>query len=154
MGIASLFVRKKAENPSLPAGKLVRGHTIPRLPVGSYMEAVQALKNLPVDLISACFPGKTLSEALGELKSLDEQALMRLVVNIAGSGVPYVLGIIAQFSGIAEKDLLEDPDIGLDGLVEIVQAIWEVNGWGNVVAAVHSALPQKPAKTIHTGSKA
>ena len=131
MDIVNLFARKKAENPSLPGGKVVRGHLIPRLPLGEYLAALQALK------------------------TLDEQALVQLVANLAGSGAPYVLGLVARFSGIPEKELREDPAIGLDGLVEILQAIFEVNGWGNVLAAVREALPQKPeSRTTPTGSRA
>ena len=139
MDIVNLFARKKAENPSLPGGKVVRGHLIPRLPLGEYLAALQALQNLPADLLSACFPGKSLTEVLQALKTLDEQALVQLVANLAGSGAPYVLGLVARFSGIPEKELREDPAIGLDGLVEILQAIFEVNGWGNVLAAVREA---------------
>lgn len=155
MDIVNLFSRKKAENPSLPGGKLVRGRMIPRLPLGEYLAALQALQNLPADLLSACFPGKSLSEVLQALKSLDEQALVQLAANLAGSGAPYVLGLVSRFSGIPEKELREDPAIGLDGLVEILQAVFEVNGWGNVLAAVREALPQRPKKaTTPTGSRA
>ena len=78
------------------------------------------------------------------------------MANLAGSGAPYVLGLVSRFSGIPEKELREDPAIGLDGLVEILQAIFEVNGWGNVLAAVREALPQKPESkaTTPTGSRA
>ena len=40
--------------------------------------------------------------------------------------------------------------------MEILQAIFEVNGWGNVLAAVREALPQKPESkaTTPTGSRA
>ena len=96
-----------------------------------------------------------MTEALQALKTLDEQALVQLVANLAGSGAPYMLGLVSRFSGIPEKELREDPAIGLDGLVEILQAIFEVNGWGNVLAAVREALPQKPeSKTTPTGSRA
>ena len=44
MDIVNLFARKKAENPSLPGGKVVRGHLIPRLPLGEYLAALQALQ--------------------------------------------------------------------------------------------------------------
>ena len=67
MDIVNLFARKKAENPSLPGGKVVRGHLIPRLPLGEYLAALQALQNLPADLLSACFPGKSLTEVLQAL---------------------------------------------------------------------------------------
>lgn len=188
MDIVNLFARKKAENLSLPGGKVVRGHLIPRLPLGEYLAALQALQNLPADLLSACFPGKSLTEVLQALKTLDEQALVQLVANLAGSGAPYVLGLVARFSGIPEKELREDPAIGLDGLVEILQAPRggrakarleaedtpkehrrpehraaaggtvrsTVNGWGNVLAAVREALPQKPESkaTTPTGSRA
>ena len=43
MDIVNLFARKKAENPSLPGGKVVRGHLIPRLPLGEYLAALVVL---------------------------------------------------------------------------------------------------------------
>ena len=156
MDIANWLPRKKEENPSLPGGKLVRGYVISRLPLGEYLAALDALQNLPVDLLSACFPGASLDQALQTLKTLDEKALVRLVTGMAGAGAPYALMLVSRFSGIPEKELRDDPAIGLDGLAEIVRAIWEVNGLGNVAAAVRKALPQKPKEetTTPTGSRA
>ena len=113
MDIVNLFARKKAENPSLPGGKVVRGHLIPRLPLGEYLAALQALQNLPADLLSACFPGKSLTEVLQALKTLDEQALVQLVANLASErlGVP---------AGIIDLSLAPTPAIG-DSVANILE---------------------------------
>ena len=144
-------IPKHKSNPSLPGGRLVRGYEIRKLPFGAYLEALEKLQNLPGDLLSACFPGKSLDDILTDLKALDEGALLRLITGMASAGGPYLLGLVSHFSGVPVEELRDNPEIGLDGLVEIVKAVWEVNALGNVVAAVRKALP---GKATNTGSRA
>lgn len=143
------FIKKR--NPSLPGSRLAYGCEIKKLPLGAYLEALEKIQNLPVDLLTGCFPGKSLDEILLALKTLDERALVQLVTGAIGTGAPYLLSLVSHFSGVPEDKLRDDPDIGLTGLVDIVRAVWEVNELGNVVAAVRQVLPEKKTST---GSKA
>lgn len=139
-------------NPSLPGGRRVRGYTISRLPFGAYLQALEKLQSLPGDLLRACFPGKDADEILTALKNMDEGALVQLIAGAAGVGAPYLLELISDFSGIPQDELRDDPAIGLDGLTEIVQAVWEINGLKNVLAAAKAL--KRPAPPTPTGSKA
>ena len=77
---------------------------------------------------------------------------MQLIAGAAGAGAPYLLELISDFSGIPQDELRDDPAIGLDGLTEIVQAVWEINGLKNVLAAAKAL--KRPAPPTPTGSKA
>lgn len=147
-----LSVAAPESNPSLPGGRRVRGYTISRLPFGAYLQALEKLQSLPGDLLKACFPGKAADEILTALKNLDEGALVQLIAGAAGAGAPYLLELISDFSGIPQDELRDDPAIGLDGLTEIVQAVWEINGLKNVLAAAKAL--KRPAPPTPTGFKA
>ena len=111
-------------------------YRVRKLPLQGYLDASARLQDLPADLLGVCFPGAGLPEVFEQLKRLDETKLAQLVTRAVNGAVPFALALVSDLSGIAEKDLREDPEIGLAGIVEIVQAVWEVNGLGNVVAAL------------------
>ena len=114
----------------------VRGYTLQRLPLEGYLNAVERLKDLPGGLLEACFPGMTLSGILDQLKQIDEKTLTRLAVSAFAVAPQYIVRLIAELTGIPEEKLLRDEQIGLDGLAEIVEAFWKLNGLGNFTAAI------------------
>lgn len=114
----------------------VRGYKLQRLPLEGYLNAVEQLKELPGGLLQACFPGMTLSGILDELKHIDEKSLTQLAANAMAVAPRYVIKAIALLTGIPEEQLLQDQQIGLDGLAEIVEAFWELNGLSNFTTAI------------------
>jgi len=134
--MASLF-RK-----SLRTTAEVRGYKLQRLPLEGYLNATDKLKDLPGGLLQACFPGATLSGILDELKQVDEQTLVKLAGSAMTVAPQYVIKLVAELTGIPEEQLLHDQQIGLDGLAEIVEAFWELNGLGNFMAAVKRLGPE------------
>lgn len=135
---------------SLRTSVAVRGYTLQRLPLESYLSAVERLKDLPGGLLEACFPGMTLSGILNDLKQIDEKTLTRLAGSAFTVAPQYIIRLIAELTNIPEEQLWKDQQIGLDGLAEIVEAFWQLNGLGNFTAAIRRL---KDPVTQSIGSK-
>lgn len=121
---------------SLRTTTTVRGYTLQRLPLEGYLNAVERLKDLPGGLLEACFPGMTLSGILDQLKQIDEKTLTSLAGSAFAVAPQYIIRLIAELTGIPEEKLLKDEQIGLDGLTEIIEEFWKLNGLGNFTAAI------------------
>lgn len=126
----------KTENLSLPKTVTVRGIAVQRLPLGGYLQALQLLEGIPGELMKLCFPEESLSEVINHFKQADEGLLERMLTNALLSAPKYVIQVVAQLLTVPEERLLEDAQIGLDGLVELVSAWVEVNGLLDFMPAV------------------
>ena len=126
----------KLLNKSLPQSRKVRGYTLTRLPLEGYLNAIDRLQNIPGGLMEACFPGKDIVDILDELKTLNQEKLTRLIGSLFTAVPVYAVRLIAELTGIEEQELLQDRNIGLDGLAEIVETFWELNGLSNFMMAV------------------
>lgn len=122
---------KRSEALSLDTGKLVRGYEVRRLPIGGYLRALERLREAPEQLMEACFPGRDAAAVLGALAGADKGALVQVALRVLEVAPAFAVGLIAQVCGIPEERLLNDPGIGLDGLMEIIEAWAEVNGTAN-----------------------
>jgi len=131
---------KNTASLSLPQSKTVRGYDIHRLALGGYLQAVHTLNTLPGDLLEACFPGQSAGEALSRLTRADGAMLHSLIAGVLRAAPDHLLRGISALTGIPIEALLDDPDIGLDGLTDILQAWVEVNNLGDFPKAVRKLL--------------
>ncbi len=125
---------------SLPKTRTVRGYEIKRLPIGGYLQAIEALQDLPGDLLTACFPGQDLGAVLGQLKTVNETQLQSVIGSALLAAPKYVIRFVARLIDIGEERLLNDADIGLDGLLEILNAWTEVNRLEDFLPAVRNLI--------------
>ena len=95
------------------------------------MQAIEALQDLSGDLLAACFPGQSLGEVLAQLKRVDETMLQSVIGNVLLAAPAHLMRFAAKLTGIDEETLMSDPNIGLDGLMEILNAWAEVNRIGD-----------------------
>ena len=121
---------------SMGRGREVRGYKIERMPVGAYLKALERIENAPADFMEAFFPGKNLDDVLDKFSSIDRDGVQEFVMGVAVKASQYVIALIAELSGIDEDKLINDPNIGLDGLLEIIEAMIEVNRLGESIARV------------------
>ena len=119
---------KNTASLSLPRSTMVRGYEIKRLALGGYLRAVELLQEFPTDLMEACFPGDGLKEILEKLKRFDAALLESVMGGALAAAPALVIKITAELTGIEEQALLGNPDVGLDGLVEILS--WQQDGCG------------------------
>lgn len=145
---------KATASVSLGKSKEVRGHVIHRLPLGAYLEMIEMIKDMPQKLIEACFPGMNAMQILAQLKTIDAAMLSDIAVRAMTAAPAQAVRLLSHCTGIDEKILLEDKNIGLDGAAEMIEAIYELNQIGNFMqAAARLAAKAKESTTLTNGSK-
>jgi len=65
------------------------------------------------------------------VKMMDASAMKTVILKAAQLAPGFAVKLFAEISGMEEEKLLNDPDVGLDGLFELMEAFWEVNGLEN-----------------------
>jgi|GEM_PF-2061909 len=142
--MAGIFNKKdNKDNAALSFGKskTVCGYEIKKMPLGPYLRAVERLNGLPGDFLGQCFPGKDAQAIVDDVKRLDDSMLME-IAQAAFVAVPkYAVGVVSELTGINEDALMNDPNIGLIGLLDIVQAFIEVNGFKSKAISVIQRYP-------------
>lgn len=140
--------KKNSVSLSIPQSVMVRGYEVKRLPLGKYLQAIEAIREAPEGLLRACFPGKSTAQALEALKHIDAQMLSALIMRAAGVVPREAIRLLALFTGIEEAQLMNDPDIGLDGAAELMEAFFTINQIENflqaakeLVARIKAAIP-------------
>lgn len=120
---------------SLGTDKTVRGYTIKRLHLGGYVLALDALGNLPEDAMKQVLPE-------GALSDLTVESLMGVLTRALRVVPEYAIRFCAQLLEVDEAELKENREIGLDGLMELLNAWVELNGVENFIKAA-SMLKEK-----------
>ena len=144
------MMKKRSVSLSVPEPRKVRGYVIKRLPLGGYLRMTEKLAGASEEIIRACFPGKSATELLKEMQTITDKGALTLLSRLLTTAPTYLLELVADLTDIPYDDLLEDQNIGVDGLMEILRAFWEVNDLKNVKAAMTAFLPQ----AINNGSRA
>ncbi|HPJ01773.1 MAG TPA: hypothetical protein PKU80_02905 [Candidatus Limiplasma sp.] len=120
---------------SLPRSVTVRGQVIRRMPLGRYLQAIRMLEGFPREVAMRLVPDGTIAAALEALKTLDREKLLDLLLKALTVVPEQMVGLIAALTEIPEDTLWNDPQIGADGLLEIVDAFLEVNAAENFIRA-------------------
>lgn len=127
---------KNTIQKSMEMSRTVRGYEIHRMPLGAFLEAVDAIRNAPVQILEAMYPGKGSVEALRNLSDLNTDALRSTLISAITYAPAQIVGVLSKLFGIPEETLLSDPQIGLDGLVELLNAWLDLNNIENFTNAV------------------
>ena len=120
-------------NRSLPKKRMVRGYEIKRMPIGAFLEACSLLEELPGTAMRLLFPEMDERNIAAGLAKLDKDKLQEALLRAAAILPGEAVRLFARISGLDEKKLLEDPDVGLDGLGEMLLAWMEVNRIENFI---------------------
>lgn len=103
---------------------------ISKLALGEYSKILLTLKNMPGSIL----------KDLQNLDTENEDALIGTLFGVIGEAWGQVLDIIAIGSGIEKEVIESDPNIGLDGGIELFVAIWEINKLANVMKTVKNLM--------------
>jgi len=125
---------------SLPKSKIVRGYEVKRLALGGYLQAMERVQEFPARLMDACFPGDDLHAIIDKVKRLDAALLERALSGVLLTAPEMMIRLTAALTGIDERTLKDDLDVGADGLVEILTAWVEVNKLGDFTRAARKLL--------------
>lgn len=140
---AALSVRK---------GEMVRGYEIRRLPLGEYLRTLEALRETPRALLCACFPGVDAAQAIERLAHIDADGLTELLMRAMTAVPAEAVRLVSLLTGVPQDRLLDDPQIGLDGMAQMLEAFWRINGLGNFTQAARRAAAAMRAGIGRTGS--
>ena len=139
---------------SIPKVRKVCGYEIKKMPIGRYLEAMEEISEFPSGLIDECFPGMELHEIIEKLAAFDEKMLKAVVTNALTKAPRYFVGFTARLIGVREEDLLNDENVGLDGLAEIIEAFIEVNRLGKFAASAVRLKAELERRSADIGFKA
>ena len=124
---------------SVRQSETVRGYKIRRLPLGDYLRVLDTLKETPRTLLRACFPQEDAAQALEHLAHIDAQGLETLLLRAMTAVPAEAVRIVSLLTGVDEEALLGDPSVGLDGIAQMLEAFWRLNGLGNFTQAARRA---------------
>lgn len=129
---------KNSATLSLPKSRTVRGYEIRKMPIGAFLEACSLLEELPGTAMRLLFPEMDERNIAAGLAKLDKDKLQEALLRAAAILPGEAVRLFARISGLDEKKLLEDPDVGLDGLGEMLLAWMEVNRIENFIRTMRA----------------
>lgn len=145
---------KSTVSVSVPSEVRVRGYVVKRMPLGRYLTAMQLLGTLPGELMEVCFPGQSIQDVIAALRGADGGTLAAWLTKLLAVAPERLIGLLSALLDITEQELLDDAALGLDGLIDLVNAWIEVNnlaGFLKAVQALGTQVRQMSRKT-ETGS--
>ena len=139
---------------SIPKTKNVHGIEIKKLPLGAYLNAIDSIKNLPELLLSKSFPGLTADQVLNKFKKMDQDMLIEVAGNLLVAVPEQALRFITVLLDVEYERLRDDPDIGLNGIKDIMIEFWKINDLKSFFSDAWRALQNSSLmKQMSTGSK-
>lgn len=129
------MMEKSSTKLSTMHSRCVRGYNVNRLPLGEYLRAMDMIRDMPETIMQACYPGMEAGQVLAQLKVINKETLTALIVRMIGVVPKEAVQLVAVLTGVPVEALYDDPNIGLDGLAEMVEAFWEINGIENFIQA-------------------
>ena len=127
----------------------VRGYTVRKLPLGAYFALLRKLDNVPRELL-----GELASAWDDAGKGGGNAAVLEVVLKVAARFPDEVLSLVAQAIGVEKEELEKDRELGIDGLVELAEAVWQVNRIGEMLANAKKKLPPQVQEYLASLMKA
>jgi len=115
-----------------------KNYEINKLPLGRYVEVIDALDKLP--------------SQIGELGELSEENVIAHLPRIIKVAFPELVRIVSLGSGINEDTIKEE--FGLTDFVQVIKAIFDVNEFGKlgeVIKGLQNKATEVPSKEINNG---
>lgn len=139
---------------SIPKSKNIHGIEVKKLPLGAYLDAIDSIKNLPEMLLQKSFPDLTPDQVLDKFKKMDQDMLIEVAGNLLVAVPEQAIRFIAALIGVEYERLREDPDIGLNGIKNIIVEFWKLNDMQSFFSDLWRAINKSSLmKQMNTGSK-
>lgn len=135
---------------SLPAARTVRGYEIGRMPIGRFLRAARRIDGVPEEVLARLFPDA--EDAVRALASLDRAGLIGLCARAVTVLPDEAVTVFAELAGLDEQALRDDANVGLDGLLEMIEAWMEVNNLENFIGAARALWRRAHAGRTGGGS--
>ena len=142
--------RAAAHAAARPAARTVRGYELGRRPIGRFLRAARRIDGVPKEVLARLFPDA--EDAVRALASLDRAGLIGLCARAVTVLPDEAVRVFAELAGLDEKALRDDPNVGLDGLLEMIEAWMEVNNLENFIGAARALWRRARAGRTGGGS--
>ena len=141
MFLDKLYHRKDSSiTMSAPEDYLLHGVKIRKLPVGTYIEVMRTLSDLPSRVVEKALPNcETAEDILRFFAQFDKDRLMQLIMGLMASVPEEFCKIVSALLDVPAERML-DPDtdnpLGLNELAEVVEAFWKQNDMSDFFGTV------------------
>lgn len=146
-----MFGRDKSVRTSRPVTQVVCGVEIKKMPVGKYLDVMERMGGILMDLLEVAFPGMNPGDILTQLAviNLDEfRALAVRLMSVVPGKVIEIVAAVLDVDVAVIRDRLTPAE-----LMRIWQAFWKLNDLTDFFTNVRSAvLPMLRTKRASTGS--
>ena len=116
---------RKGLGVSLPKPRIVHGITVKKAPIGHYLAALETLDDLPRQIIEACFPGQSVSDAFTELTTADSDLVLTALSRLLTVAPKPVIAALCSIVG-ADADTVINT-LSPKEFLDVWEAFWEVN---------------------------
>ena len=113
---------------SLGSSVVLYGYEIKKLPIGDYLRALNKIAAIKDEIAEKIFDGLTLTEALNRINTMRGAELADLLAYVVENAPKAVLAFVCELTGIDVEKIISDEQVGLLGMLEIIEAFVEVNG--------------------------
>lgn len=105
---------------------------IKRLPLGKYVELLKSIKELP--------------KHFGELNNKSNEEILKNLPTLISQCMPDIIALVHVSTGIDSEYI--EKEMGIDELIDVVGAIFEVNNYAKVYEKIKKAIahPQPQIK--------
>ncbi len=138
---------------SIPKKSTIHGIEIKKLPLGAYLDAIESVKNIPEILLNQTFPGMSSEQIFAKLKKMDEKALSDILGNLVVQIPDQAIRFLSNLIGVPYETLRDDPEIGLNGIKDIIKEFWRVNDMSDFFQDVGKAVKVLLEQKMKSGSR-
>jgi len=141
------------ENAVLPQETKVGNYTAKKLPLIGYVRLLSKLDSVPSTLLQSV--GSTWQDINNKNSKEDNNIkLLEILLKIVSKFPAEIIEIVALACDIEKEVIENDRDLGLDGLTDLLIAIYEVNNLQKVFTKLKKKLPEKARKYLAETMKA
>ena len=92
---------------SVKRSETVRGYEVKRLPLGEYLRAMEALRDMPQTVMRVCFPEMDGAQMLQSLTKIDAKGLAQLVLRAMDVVPDEAIRLLSILTGVPEDTVFE-----------------------------------------------
>lgn len=116
------------------------GYTIRKMPIGAYLRAMDLIQEIPGELIGKCFPDMSIADIGQMLTNNSTEAIQLAISGLMQSAPRYLLDVLSTLLGVDRERLENDENIGISGLLQMLEVWAKLNDIANFTKAAKRML--------------
>lgn len=123
---------------SLKNEKTVHGIVVKKLPIGPYIEALEALGELPVVLLDKLYPETPYDEAISYIRRLNKEDTLKLLCKGLTVLPNEIILFISKLLQVDSEKLRQE--LTPLELMDVIMEFWEMNKLSNFIVQVKALV--------------